>query len=65
MLQGVDNNNVFVEVDRFEAIKKAYELSSSAEVILILGKGNEKKQYIMGEEIKVSDYELLERLLGE
>lgn len=65
MLQGVDNNNVFVEVDRFNAIKKAYELSSSAEVILILGKGNENKQYIMDKEIKVSDYELLERLLGE
>lgn len=58
-------DNVFVNVCRKEAIKKAFELSKEGDYILILGKGNENAQILKNEIIYKSDYDLLEEVVGE
>ncbi len=61
----VDVNKVYKIISRFEAIKKAYEISDKGDIILILGKGNESKQYFKKEVIDISDLEILCKVIGE
>ncbi|MGL4394460.1 MAG: UDP-N-acetylmuramoyl-L-alanyl-D-glutamate--2,6-diaminopimelate ligase [Brevinema sp.] len=52
-----DLTNVHREIDRAKAIKLAYSLANSGDVILIAGKGHENYQIIGKEKIHFSDLE--------
>ncbi len=54
----------YVCLDRYKAIKLAYDKSSSNDVILILGKGVEKVQIKENEVIKYSDIEAVKDIIG-
>lgn len=45
-IKDIDKAKVVIEVDRAIAIQKAYELSKSGSIILLLGKGHEEYQLI-------------------
>lgn len=65
MMLNVNKDNVLRIENRVEAIKKAYEISDNDDIILILGKGNESKQYIKEKVISISDFDILKDILGE
>lgn len=65
MMLNVSKDNVLRIENRIEAIKKAYEISNNDDIILLLGKGNESKQYIKDKVINISDYDILNNILGE
>ena len=65
MMLNVNKDNVLRIENRVEAIKKAYEISDNDDIILILGKGNERKQYIKEKVINISDFDILKDILGE
>ncbi len=65
IFKGIDSEkqaDVFILPDRCEAIKKAYELSRSQDVIAILGKGNEKYIIKENEYIPYNDKEEVYKL---
>jgi len=55
-------NSVYVEADRRKAIKLAYDLSGTEDIIAILGKGNESYISINDEKIPYSDREEVMKL---
>ncbi len=56
-------NNYAVEVDRKTAIKRAINLSTAQDIILIAGKGHETYQEIFGIKHHFSDFEIAEECL--
>ncbi len=64
ILEGVEGNGVVVEPERARALKKAVELVSSGDVVVVAGKGHETYQEVMGRRIPFSDQEELRRLFS-
>ena len=60
-----DQNNIQIELNRKEAIKKAIELKDKYEnpVILILGKGDEEYQIIYDKKFPLNDKEIVKSLI--
>ncbi len=52
---------VYTIADREDAVKKAYELATPGDYILLAGKGHETYQLIMGKRIPFSERNILER----
>ena len=60
VLEGMEGNYE-VEADRSLAIKRAIEIASSGDVIVVAGKGHEDYQILGKEKIHFSDFEQLEK----
>ena len=67
-----DTNSLIIELekvivieDRLQAIKTAYTLAKSKDIILIAGKGHEKYQQLKNEKIEFDDFKELKLLLKE
>ncbi|AJC85627.1 UDP-N-acetylmuramoyl-L-alanyl-D-glutamate--2,6-diaminopimelate ligase [Campylobacter sp. RM16704] len=66
ILSGIEKDeNVFVECDRKEAIKKALSLKTKDEFVVILGKGDEDYQEIKGVKYPFNDKEVVLEILKE
>ncbi len=66
MVKGIpsdDESNVFVIVDRKQAIKLAIATSQTGDIILIAGKGHEKYQEINGVKYEFDDIEIAKNYL--
>ncbi len=62
---GVEHNKVIARLeDREEAVKLAYENMKANDTLVLLGKGNETKQVIKGENIQYSDVKVVDKLLS-
>lgn len=59
--EGVTKDNYSTEENRELAIKKAFEMSSKGDVILVAGKGHETYQEIKGVKYHLSDKEIVEK----
>ena len=55
-INNLENNNYEIIADRKDAIKKGIELLKEKDILLILGRGGEKKQNIDGMELVFNDY---------
>ena len=65
ILSGIKNRSALhVEVDRKEAIKYALHIRDKNEIVLILGKGDESYQEIMGKKIPFDDRQIVRELLS-
>ncbi|MFV1871751.1 MAG: UDP-N-acetylmuramoyl-L-alanyl-D-glutamate--2,6-diaminopimelate ligase [Oleiphilus sp.] len=66
IIKGFDQTGhvYLIEADRRKAISLAFKRASSADVILIAGKGHETWQDVNGERVHFSDIEEVERILG-
>ena len=65
ILQGIDKGNeVFVDVNRRNAIAKAIEEQSGDEIVLILGKGDEAFQLIYDKKLPFDDREVAREILA-
>jgi UDP-N-acetylmuramoyl-L-alanyl-D-glutamate--2,6-diaminopimelate ligase len=63
---GIENNNVFLEIgDRKNAIQKAIFLANQYKIIVIAGKGHEKKQIIGDNIIDFDDKEILLQIINK
>lgn len=63
ILKGISTKDkVFVEPDRFEAIKKALEMAERGDVVAILGKGHEDYQILKDKTIHFDDREVVRKL---
>lgn len=60
---GFEKNNHFIIVDRKEAIKKAIELASKYDIVLIAGKGHEDYQILGNKKIHFDDREVAREFL--
>lgn len=60
-----DLTNYHIIVDRSEAIKYAINIAKTKDIVLILGKGNEKKQKLKDKEIYFNDIEETQKALKE
>lgn len=56
--------NLYVEVDRLKAIKKAFSLARKEDVILVAGKGHEDYQIFKDRTIHFSDREIVRKILS-
>ncbi|OCX43033.1 UDP-N-acetylmuramoyl-L-alanyl-D-glutamate--2,6-diaminopimelate ligase [Campylobacter ornithocola] len=66
ILNGIEKDeNVLVECDRKEAIKKALELKTKNDFVVILGKGDETYQEIKGVKYPFNDKEVVLEILKE
>ncbi len=66
ILEGLKGKeNVHAVPDRREAIRRALEEREEGEILLILGKGDERYQEIAGEKIPFDDREVVRELLSE
>jgi len=64
--EGVFNKDkVIIEIDRKKAIEKAFEISSSNSLILILGKAGEEVMAVDGKLIKYSDMDVVKSILNQ
>jgi len=64
ILKGIkDSENIEVIVNRREAIQRGIELQKDDEVLLILGKGDEKYQIIYDKKLPFDDREIIRELL--
>ncbi len=57
-----DKSRAEIVVDREKAIERAYSISRSGDVILLLGKGHEEKMEVSGKEIPFSDKKAVMKL---
>jgi len=65
ILKGIDDqNDVYVDVNRRNAIAKALEDQSGDEIVLILGKGDEAYQIIYDKKLPFDDREVVRELLA-
>ena len=65
ILKGIDDKNeVFVDVNRRNAIAKAIEEQSGEEIVLILGKGDESFQLIYDQKLPFDDREVAREILA-
>ena len=68
MMMGVSKTQlekVIVIEDRLQAIKTAYTLANSNDIILLAGKGHEKYQQIKNKKIEFDDFKELKLLFKE
>ena len=68
MMKGVSKTQlekVIVIEDRLQAIKTAYTLANSNDIILLAGKGHEKYQQLKNEKIEFDDFKELKLLFKE
>lgn len=68
MLAGLDKvqmEKVTSIIDRKEAIQKACEMAKKGDVVLVAGKGHEKRQVIKGVEVYFSDMEVLGEIFSK
>ena len=66
ILKGIDEKSeVFVDVNRRNAIAKAIEEQSGDEIVLILGKGDETCQIIYDQKFPFDDREVVRELLAK
>ena len=68
MMKGVSKTQlekVIVIEDRLQAIKTAYTLAKSNDIILLAGKGHEKYQQLKNEKIEFDDFKELKLLFKE
>ena len=64
--EGVFNKDkVIIEIDRKKAIEKAFEISGSNSLILILGKAGEEVMAVDGKLIKYSDMDVVKNILNQ
>jgi len=61
----VDNDNIFVEVDRDLAIAKAVSLCRKGDILVVAGKGHEKYQTIGVRKMRFDDVKILGEALNE
>lgn len=59
-----ENQCLFVEADRYKAIEKALEIQMDNEVVIILGKGDETTQEIMGHKFPFDDRIVVREILA-
>ena len=65
ILEGIeDQGNVYVNLNRKEAIAKALEDQEGDEIVLVLGKGDEAYQLIYDEKLPFDDREIIRELLA-
>ena len=66
ILTGIKHkNNTYIELDRFEAIKKAINFATKRDIVLIAGKGHENYQILNERTINFNDKEIAKQLLTE
>lgn len=66
ILDGIeDTTDVFVEIDRKKALKKAISLIKEDSVLLVLGKGDESTQIIEDKKIEFSDKDEILKILKQ
>lgn len=64
ILQGIqDQTNCIQELDRFQAIQKAYQISCENDLILIAGKGHEKRQIFAHQTIDFDDVNVIKKVI--
>jgi UDP-N-acetylmuramoyl-L-alanyl-D-glutamate--2,6-diaminopimelate ligase len=61
---GAQGQAVALEVDRAKAIEKAIDMADPGDVVLILGKGHETGQEVMGEVLPFDDREVAREILA-
>lgn len=61
---GILGKNVFIELDRNEAIKLAIKIARRGDIVGIFGKGHEKSMAYNGHEFPWSDREAVEKILS-
>lgn len=59
-----DKSSLYIEVDRREAIEYALKVRVENEIVVILGKGDETYQEIMGKKIPFDDRQIVRELLS-
>ncbi len=57
---GDTDKPIYMIADRGEAVKKAYELASAGDHVLLAGKGHERYQLVLGRRIPFSERSILE-----
>ena len=62
---GAIGPDIAIEADRRAAIEKAIGLAGPGDVVLILGKGHETGQEVMGEILPFDDREVAREILAE
>lgn len=55
IVQGFKNNSWIIEIDRREAIKKAIQMATSNDIVLIAGKGHESHQVFAHKTVEFDD----------
>jgi UDP-N-acetylmuramoyl-L-alanyl-D-glutamate--2,6-diaminopimelate ligase len=66
ILKGIsDLENVETILNRREAIQKGISLLENDEVLLVLGKGDEKYQIIYDKKFEFDDREIIRKILGD
>ena len=66
ILKGIKNKNkIDVDIDRYSAIKKAINLGTSNDIVLIAGKGHENYQILKNKTIDFDDKVIASDLLIE
>ena len=68
MLKGIENDDhskVLIINDREQAIKTAFAIAQTSDIILIAGKGHEKFQEINGEKMPFDDKEKILELINQ
>lgn len=65
ILEGVDENNYEVIINRKEAILKGMSMLSNHDILMILGKGHEDYQIIGKEKIHFSDQEIVKEYIEQ
>ena len=65
ILKGIkkENSDVFIHLDRREAIQKGLEIAQDQDIVLVAGKGHESKQIIGSQEIEFSDIQVCKNIL--
>ena len=61
---GAVAKNYVIESDRREAIRKAVDMASDGDIVLVAGKGHEDYQEIKGVRYKFNDREVLEEIIN-
>ncbi len=57
------STRIVIELDRAEAIAKALRMAAADDVVLIAGKGHEDYQIIKGKTLKLSDHDIVNKLI--
>lgn len=65
ILEGVSKDNYLVIENRYDAIKKAIEISNENDCIAILGKGNENSQIINNIKYPFNDKEVVKKIMKD
>lgn len=58
----INKDSCIIELDRKKAIEKAFEISNEKDLILVAGKGHEKKQIFAHQTIDFDDVEVIKNL---